>query len=206
MEEKLAKALEDLLVQFPELANTSISFINNQNIVQNNVIANCEALEEPDIIAGTSAKTEIRKSGIQGYGVFAKEPIYKDELIEENRLLELGLRSNLLTDPVLKNYVWQGPKCDCLLCKTYGPKQYFAFGLPCLSNHSDAPNTRQEINYTKCISKVWAARDIAIDEEIFVSYGKKYWLIRDFWNHVHKTDGIAKFHQANIAPNINNKP
>jgi hypothetical protein len=29
--------------------------------------------------------------------------------------------------------------------------------------------------------KIYSTRKIEKDEEIFVSYGPKYWLIRDFW-------------------------
>jgi len=202
MQQKLEEALKALLQEFPELADTNIRFTENKEVIAESAIPICEMKEEQEIIAGASPKIEIRKSGVHGYGVFAKELIKAGELIEENRLLELELRSKQLTDEVLKNYVWRGPDCGCLLCKTYGSKQYLAFGLPSLCNHSDKTNTKQQINYEKRISQIWAAVDIKPTEEIYVTYGNKYWLIRDFWAHVNKNEGIAKFHKANIAKNI----
>lgn len=59
-------------------------------------------------------------------------------------------------------------------------------------NHSDSPNTKQWVNYNAGVMTVNTNRVIKKDEEIFVNYGKKYFLIRDFWKGVRKNQAFEK--------------
>lgn len=132
-------------------------------------------------VRGPSAKIEVRESPIHGYGVFAKEKIAKGELIEELRLLALQFRSKYSHDTVLRDYVWSDQSCSCDECNKHGFKQYLALGCGSLYNHSDIPNTLQVLNFTTEVMTITARENIMKDEEIFVTYGELYWVLRKFW-------------------------
>jgi SET domain-containing protein len=159
----------------------------------------------PDIIKGTSIKVEVRKSSVHGYGVFAKEPVNAGELIEECKLLRLGWRSNYQHDPIISDYAWGNKSCNCDECKMHGFPKYMALGLGSIYNHSDQPNTKQKLDFETETMSVWANKDILPGEEIFVNYGSKYWVVRDFWAQVNKNKQLEKFHQEEIKPKVGGK-
>ncbi|OCX50636.1 hypothetical protein BEL04_22970 [Mucilaginibacter sp. PPCGB 2223] len=209
MKSELEKDILALLAAHPELKNSRLLF-NEDNFklvsdeqTDDDALPLCKIREEsPEVLWGLSSKIEPRKSAVHGYGVFAREAIEEGEMIEQSKLLKLGSRSKISHDPVLGDYVWANQQCECPECKTYGAFQYFPFGYISLYNHSDGPNTRQEMNFKTEVATITARQRIEKDEEIFVTYGTKYWIIRDFWKQVGKTDAIAKFHKANIQPKI----
>jgi len=196
---ELKQKLQLLLEQYPELANSNLSFDRGE-ITFNTATAEAadnkttKPLENAvvDIIKGHSPKVEVRKSPIHGYGVFAKELIEAEELIEECRLLKLGYRANYNHDPVLKDYVWGG-KDDGEQTRLHGVNQYLALGFGVLYNHADQPNTIQHLNFETEIMTIKARQTIQKDEEIFVTYGKKYFMIRNFWKNVHKNNELETF-------------
>ena len=209
MNSDLQKDIAALLQAHPELKNSKLAFnetsfkITPDGPTDNHDLPLCKQRDKsPEVLMGLSPKIEPRKSSVHGYGVFAKQTIEEGEMIEQSILLKLGNRSKNSHDAVLGDYVWANQACDCLECKTYGPFQYFPFGFISLYNHSDGPNTRQEMNFKTEVATITARQRIEKDEEIFVTYGNKYWIIRDFWKQVGKTDAIAKFHKANIQPKI----
>jgi len=209
MNNDLQKDIATLLAAHPELKNSKLAFnesgfkLTLDEPADNSDLPLCKRREEsPEVLMGLSFKIEPRKSSVHGYGVFAKETIEEGEMIEQSKLLKLANRSKISHDAVLGDYVWANQACDCIECKTYGAFQYFPFGFISLYNHSDGPNTRQEMNFKTEVATITARRRIEKDEEIFVTYGNKYWIIRDFWKQVGKTDAIAKFHKANIQPKI----
>ena len=210
MNDHLNREISLFFEQHPELKNSQLVFEENSFTIQplqetaSTLLPLCEQKEiGPDFLRGTSEKIEARKSTVHVYGIFAKEIIEEGELIEENKFLKLNLRSNYLHDSVIKDYVWGNKDCTCENCKQHGGFSYLGFGYISLYNHSDSPNTKLNLNFKTETYQVYAKTKIEKDKEIFVTYGNKYWLIRDFWNHVHKTDGISKFHKANIQPKIN---
>lgn len=204
MNNELKKQLQLLLKQYPELSDSKLSFADGEITLNTAGDASQPAVKEDnsnlvekneylvDTIAGHSAKVEVRKSSVHGYGVFAKEQIEAEELIEECRLLKLGYRANYNHDPVLKDYVWAG-KYDGEQARLHGLNQYLALGLGVLYNHADQPNTIQDLNFEKEIMTIKARQTIQKDEEIFVSYGKKYFMIRNFWKNVHKNNELETF-------------
>lgn len=209
MNNDLKKDIDALLAAHPELKNSKLMFTEADfKIIPDGGIATAELplckMREPfpDMLKGLSPKLEPRKSDVHGYGVFATEAIEEGELIEQSKLLKLGFRSQYGKDPVLVDYVWANQGCDCIECKQHGAFQYFPFGYISLYNHSDAPNTKQDMNFKNEVATITARRRIEKDEEIFVTYGNKYWIVRDFWKQVGKTDAIDKFHKANIKPKI----
>jgi SET domain-containing protein len=159
----------------------------------------------PESIKGTSSKVQVRTSSVHGYGVFANERIDKGELIEESKLLRLAWRSKYHHDPTLNNYVWANQACKCRECETHGYVRYIALGLGSLYNHSDEPNSIQKLDFAKEVMCVQAHREILPGEEIFVNYGHKYWLVRDFWAQVNKNKLLEKFHQEQIKPKLDRK-
>jgi hypothetical protein len=196
---ELKQKLQLLLEQYPELANSNLSFDRGE-ITFNPATAKAadnktaKPLENAvvDIIKGHSAKVEVRKSPVHGYGVFAKELIEAEELIEECRLLKLGYRANYNHDPVLKDYVWGG-KHDGEQTKLHGVSQYLALGFGVLYNHANQPNTIQHLNFETEIMTIKAGQIIQKDEEIFVTYGNKYFMIRNFWKNVHNNNELEAF-------------
>lgn len=209
MNPDLKKDVAALLAAYPELKNSKLLFNQDEfMLIPDGGIATdelplCKMHEEsPDILKGLSYKIEPRKSAVHGYGIFAREAIEEGELIEQSKLLKLGNRSKNAHDTVLADYVWANLACDCIECKTYGAFQYFPFGYGSLYNHSDAPNTQQDMNFKTEVATITARYRIEKDEEIFVTYGNKYWIVRDFWKQVGKTNAIEKFHKANIKPQI----
>lgn len=204
MNNGLKKQLQLLLEQYPELSKSKVSFAGGKITMSTTedtdpTVAkadNGDAVKQPgdliDIIAGHSAKVEVRKSPIHGYGVFAKEQIEAEELIEECRLLKLGYRANYNHDPVLKDYVWAG-KDDGEQTRLHGVNQYLALGLGVLYNHSEQPNTIQHLNFEIEVMSIKARQTIQKDEEIFVNYGKKYFMIRNFWKNVQQNNELENF-------------
>ena len=80
-----------------------------------------------DNVYFVSDKIEVRKSSIHGLGVFAKENIPADTVIEISRLLRLGWRMMYQNDPVIRDYCWGNLGCECEQCKIHGPHSYLAW-------------------------------------------------------------------------------
>lgn len=208
MNESLLSDLGKLLEQYPELKNTTVLFNDSDFSVSSKRNEPIDIMDDslegetqhcmvnlpgPDVIKGHSVKVEVRKSSVHGYGVFAKELIEKDELIEEAGMLKLGWRRHYHNDPVLNNYVWGDRSCKCSECEAHGNLLYLSLGLGSLYNHSDNPNTSMHVEYAIRLQTIKAKRNIEKDEEIFITYGKKYFLIRDFLNTVKKNNLLTKF-------------
>ena len=215
MNESLQSDLRILLAKHPELKNTSVDFDSDDFLItrkdeDNNTGPVVSKVDEektcsisnpgPDIINGHSAKVEIRKSEVHGYGVFAKEGIEKGEQIEELIMLRLGWRRNYHHDPVLKDYLWGDKRCQCDECKIHGNKLYIALGLGSIYNHSDNPNASVLADFEARIQKIKAIRRIEAGEELFVSYGKKYFLIRDFMKSINKDNRLETHLEKNRQP------
>ena len=115
-----------------------------------------------------SNKIEVRKSPIQGWGVFAKENINKGEILEECPFLTIpvsvGEASSIFID-----YRFNYPRIN-------HRHQVIVFGFASLYNHSDSPNAAWETNEENKLFLFFAVRDIEKDEEILVYYGgDNYW-------------------------------
>jgi len=128
-----------------------------------------------DNVYFVSDKIEVRKSSIHGLGVFAKENIPADTVIEISRLLRLGWRMAYQNDPVIRDYCWGNLGWECEQCKIHGPHSYLALGYGSLYNHMDSPNTNMSLDFNHNTMMVKTKRDINKDEELFVCYGENYW-------------------------------
>jgi len=122
---------------------------------------------------------EIRRSSLHGYGVFTKQFIYEDDLIEECAIpyqtIEPGyeyldgklFRRNIHT---LDAYRFNGPKDD------HGQVRFWmvATGNAMIFNHKQDANTiwRHDIKHRLITFK--AIRDVQPGEELCFNYGEKY--------------------------------
>ncbi len=140
--------------------------------------------DKPEFYRGSSSKIRVSRSSTHGYGVFAIEDIAEGGLIEEARMLRTGLRRNYNHDPILKDYWWGFNKCTCDECRNHGHVLYLGLGNLSLYNHSDKPNTKQKIDFSREIMTIHARQDIKKGDEIFVNYGEKYWFFRKLWHNL----------------------
>lgn len=114
-------------------------------------------------------KIYVDNSPVHGLGVFAKEKIYKGEVIEECPILKLpierGEYSSLLID-----YRFNFPSTAAWT------EQVIPFGYGALYNHSNTSNAYWCSVDDKRTFLFIANRDIEAGEEIFTYYGgSEYW-------------------------------
>ena len=121
-----------------------------------------------------SEKTKLQPSPVHGTGVFACQNINKDEVIEVSPLLRLDWKLKYMHDRVIRDYCWMNKSCQCDDCKIHGPALYLALGYGSLYNHHDTPNANVKLDYTKGTITIVALQEINSGDEIFVSYGAKY--------------------------------
>lgn len=111
----------------------------------------------------SSPKIEIGKSQISqaGRGVFSKELIRRDELIEECPVLIVPRKDYpVLKRTILHNYYFMWGKVTCGICLGFGS----------LYNHSYKPNATYKKNIKNHIIRFVAIKDIQKGEEITVNY------------------------------------
>ena len=111
-------------------------------------------------------KIGVGTSNIDERGVFCTDYIKTGECFEEAPLIILSgddVKGTPLMDYVFKT----------------GDEYAVAFGSASLYNHRNQPMAEWKINREKKTICFYALRDIEPGEEIFISYGKKYWRSRD---------------------------
>lgn len=114
-------------------------------------------------------KIYVDNSPIHGWGVFAKQKIYKDEVIEECPILTLPIIKGE-SSPLLIDYRFNFPT------GSDWKEQVICLGYGSLYNHSNQPNAYwYSLDYKRTFIFT-ASRDIEPGEEIFVYYGDvNYW-------------------------------
>jgi SET domain-containing protein len=109
-----------------------------------------------------------------GLGVFATRYIKEGELVERCPMIQMAWKSNYLRDPQIFNYLYSNSNCKCEDCVRHGNTMFMVLGYGMIYNHKDEPNTKWEFNFKNLIGDVKATRPIKKGEEIFVSYGQRY--------------------------------
>lgn len=112
-------------------------------------------------------KIIIKPSPGKGFGVFATQPIKKDEVIEECYLLKLPTKRWEKSDLLL----------DYRFCYPQGPdwQEYvIPLGYGCIYNHDDNNNAMWRNHPTERAFQFYALRDIEEGEEICTNYGEGY--------------------------------
>jgi SET domain-containing protein len=82
--------------------------------------------------------------------------------------------------------------CQCEDCMRHGAHQYMAMGFGSMYNHADTPNTIQLQNFEDETMLVKARQNILPGEEIFVNYGNRYFLVRNFWKNIRQNNEFEK--------------
>lgn len=113
-----------------------------------------------------------------GLGVFATKDIEEGELVERCPMIQMAWKSNYLKDPQIFAYLYSNSHCSCDDCKRHGSSMFMVLGYGMLYNHKDEPNTKWDFNFKNLIGDVVAVKPIKAGEEIFVSYGSKYFKYR----------------------------
>jgi len=126
-----------------------------------------------------SRKIIIGNSKVHFRGVFATDDIEEGELIERCPMVPLSFRAKYQSDPQIWNYLYGHTTCDCKECKTHGFIFYMVLGYGMIYNHQDSPNTRMQFNYANLYVDIIAETKILKGEEIFVTYGDKYFKDRE---------------------------
>lgn len=112
-------------------------------------------------------------SEIHHRGVLATQNIADGELIERCPLIKLQLTTHNQKDLKLFDYVY-AKDCNCIDCTNNGYVIYMVLGYGMMYNHQDKPNTVWIFDYDNEIADVVAKRQINKGEEIFVTYGSKF--------------------------------
>lgn len=103
-------------------------------------------------------KIAVKKSSLHGYGVFAEKMIKKGEKIEEcYMLLSRG------GDKTLQDFYFDA-----------NGKSATFLGYGSIYNHADEPNADYHLNLKTRIVTIKAEKTIHKGEEIFISYGDKW--------------------------------
>ena len=130
-----------------------------------NAVKNAEMQIEYTDFA-TPTKIEVKKSGIHGNGVFAKETIADGEVVEELRLFRLAWRMAYQKDPVLERYAIVDNSCKCRDCSIHGPSVYIPMGYGALYNYGFDSNIRAEFDFPNLKMKIIATEEIPAGKEI----------------------------------------
>ena len=110
-----------------------------------------------------SDKIEVRKSKIDGYGVFTKEDLKKNELLEECHYIKVGI------DGDVDRYKFKWPKREMGLTEKFT----IPLGFGCIYNSAVARNKANADWITDLNDDIYIFRtikDIKKDEEILIYY------------------------------------
>lgn len=130
----------------------------------------------PIDITYAPSKVVFSVSKIHGLGIFATQDIKAGELVERCPMVPLGYRSRYHSDPQIYRYLYAQPTCECSECKNHGFIFHMVLGYGMLYNHQEDPNTEWKFDWKQLFADVIAIKDIKKEDEIFVDYGKKYFL------------------------------
>ena len=104
-------------------------------------------------------KIQIRRSPVQGWGMFATEPLKKYELLEESPIIivepgELGNPHNL----------------GRYFASIKDGRVFIGLGSGVLYNHSPNPNVEWYIDGVNLTQNYYTLRDVEVGEELFSCY------------------------------------
>jgi SET domain-containing protein len=143
-----------------------------------------------------ATKVAVRPSELHRYGLFAKEDIKKDEVIEETMFARTTHRSqNENRDPALYHYSY-GINCSCETCQKEGINFAVPFGYCQYTNHSLEENAVLVHDYTESLTSLTALRDIEADEEITMNYGEGFQKWLDELNEIQEQMKLANSEQT----------
>ena len=112
-------------------------------------------------------RISVGKSVIHGWGVFADQDIAPGELIEECYVISLGTQ----TIGNIRDYQWG---TDIYEVGLKDDEKFLPLGFGSIYNHNDEPNAQVSCNAKEPIMVFTARLPIKRGEEIFISYGDRY--------------------------------
>jgi len=113
-------------------------------------------------------RVEYSKKANGAYCVLAKTQFAKGEIVEISPIIFVGPEAKAI--PRLRDYIFEIDKSK----QQYG----VVLGYGSLYRHSDTPNITFAFNPKNKQMYFIAARTIKAGEELFINYGKEYWLER----------------------------
>lgn len=116
-----------------------------------------------------TARLVVRQSEVHGRGVFTKDPIAADSLVERCPLLYLHA-DDTPTGGTLMDYVFDAGD----------EGSWLALGLTSLINHRNDPNVAVEIDGDAQVLRLRAIIEIAAGAELFIDYGPTYFSDRGY--------------------------
>lgn len=125
------------------------------------------------------SKIRLGYSGIEGRGVFATQDISEGELIERCPMVPLSWRMNYHKDPVIWQYCFTR-SCPCEECKKHGGHFLMVLGYGQVYNHQNDNSAQISFDMKSLTADIRAKRNIAAGDEIFISYGDKYFNNRKY--------------------------
>ena len=134
-----------------------------------------EYIDTKDTIFGTD-KIYIRRNKAEGKGVFAKEDIMTNDLIERFTLVPLHYRTLYQGDNNLLRHAIVKDNCPCDECKKHGYQIFLPQGYASAYTYADDKRTNAEykITYEKFYGLILATKDIKKDQEIIVPARQSY--------------------------------
>jgi hypothetical protein len=117
-------------------------------------------------------KCKVKNTLHKGYGVFATQPIYRGEIIEECHLLFVPKEISVQHPDLFFDYVFNYPAND-----DKSTQHCLPLGFGCIYNHSDNNNAIwRGCPRGRKIFQFIAIKDIQAGEEICTRYGNEiYW-------------------------------
>jgi SET domain-containing protein len=106
-----------------------------------------------------NTKLQIKRSPVQGWGVFANEPIAKYELLEESPIIIVD-QEELANPHNLGRY----------FASIKDGRVFIGLGCGSLYNHSPTPNVEWYIDGVNLTQNYYTLRDIEVGEELFSCY------------------------------------
>lgn len=114
-------------------------------------------------------KIYLSHSPIGSRGVFAKEDIQKGEIIEVCPII-LEAEDKIIKNSNIMQYVFYSDASES--------EYAIAFGYGSMYNHNDKNNAEWKVDKPNLKLIITAIKDIQKGDEIYVSYGSKYWTSR----------------------------
>ena len=127
-----------------------------------------------DEIEYEGSRVKVERSKVHGRGVFAKETILANELIERFPIVPMAFRVRYHGDPMLLSSTLIHTTCPCEECKTHGWKMYMQGGCGMFYNHQDTNNAVVRVHWDMLYAELKAINSIPAGKEIYVHYGNNY--------------------------------
>ena len=127
-----------------------------------------------DDIEYEGSRVKVKRSRVHGRGVFAKETILANELIERFPIVPMAFRVRYHGDTMLLSSTLIHTTCPCEECKQHGWKMYMQGGYGMFYNHQDTNNAIVRVHWDMLYAEIKAINAIPEGTEVYVHYGNNY--------------------------------